>query len=191
MLSAAGMRKDFLLRKRRKITAMAAPPAPTAATGMRRFRIGTTTNLNAFSDSSCLTTGAAGLAATGAAAGTPAEASVGASLVSDAGASSVAGSATSSVAVSAVIMASRFVANCWMSLPLTSGSRERPNWAGRPVTFSEVWIDTTVSAPVSPGLRVAATFAEAVPAPRVSLPLATIAIVRLSWSFSVNLAVPL
>ena len=37
--------------------------APAAATGMRRFRIGTTTNLNAFSDSSCFTAGAAGLAA--------------------------------------------------------------------------------------------------------------------------------
>ena len=52
-------------------------------------------------------------------------------------------------------------------------------------------MDTTVSAPVSPGLRIAVTFAEAVPAPRVSLPLASIAIVRLSWFFSMNLAVPL
>ena len=65
----AGRRQDFLRRRRRKTTAMA---APTAATGMRRFRIGTTTNLNAFSDSSCLTTGAAGLAAAGAVCAEPA-----------------------------------------------------------------------------------------------------------------------
>jgi hypothetical protein len=78
-----------------------------------------------------------------------------------------------------------------MSLPLTSGSRERPNWAGRPVTFSEVWIDTSVLPVSSAGLRAACTFAEAVPAPLVSLPLASIARVRFSSSFSVNLAVPL
>ncbi len=116
---------------------------PTAATGMRRFRIGTTTNLNAFSDSSCLTTGAAGLAAVGAARG-PAGPGRRPRRPCPSGRASSPRARSLRPAVSAVIIASRFVANCWMSLPLTSGSRERPNWAGLPVTFSEVWIETSV-----------------------------------------------
>jgi hypothetical protein len=50
---------------------------------------------------------------------------------------------------------------------------------------------TSVLPSVAPAVRTALTLAEAVPAPRVSLPDASIAIVRLSWSFSMNFAVPL
>ncbi len=50
---------------------------------------------------------------------------------------------------------------------------------------------TRVLPAASPGLRLAWTLAEAVPAPLVSLPAASMAIVWLASSFSVNLAVPL
>jgi hypothetical protein len=52
-------------------------------------------------------------------------------------------------------------------------------------------MDTVVWPSASAGFRLACTVAEAVPAPRVSLPVALMAIVWLAGSFSVNLAVPL
>jgi hypothetical protein len=64
----------------------------------------------------------------------------------------------------------------------------RPNWAGRPVTFMAVWMSTLV--PVGSGASVAVTSAEAVPAPRVSLPEASSATRRASQLRSVNFAVP-
>ena len=151
---------------------------------MTRFRIGITTNLKAFRCSSCFITGAgAGVAAAGAA--SPEEsAAVPVGLGGG-------GLLVRGLVLSDSISASRFDANCAMSLPLTSGSRERPNCAGRPVTFSEVWMETSVLPATSAGVRVACTCADAVPAPRVSLPVASIAIVWFAWSLSVNLAVPL
>src|SRR5580692_5172414 len=50
---------------------------------------------------------------------------------------------------------------------------------------------TSVLPATSPCVRVACTFADAVPAPRVSLPVASIEILWLAWSLSVNFAVPL
>ena len=59
------------------------------------------------------------------------------------------------------------------------------------MTFSDVWMDTVVWPSASSGFRLACTVAEAVPAPRVSLPVASMAIVWVAGSFSMNLAVPL
>ena len=125
--------------------------------------------LNAFSDSSCLTTGAAGLAAAGRSAPArpapgpaPAAASPRPRLVGRG--SSVPRRQCPAGAVSAVIIASRFAANCGMSLPLTSGSRERPNWAAAGDVQRGVDGHHRLAVP-SPGVRVAVTLAEAVPAP--------------------------
>jgi hypothetical protein len=52
-------------------------------------------------------------------------------------------------------------------------------------------METIVWPSPSAGFRAACTVAAAVPAPRVSLPDASIAIVWLARSFSVNFAVPL
>ena len=52
-------------------------------------------------------------------------------------------------------------------------------------------METSVWPAPSPGFRFACTVADAVPEPRVSLPVASIEMVRLAWSLSVNLAVPL
>ncbi len=66
----------------------------------------------------------------------------------------------------------------------------RPNWAGRPVTFIVVCMMTLVASPDGSGSRDARTVAEAVPAPRVSLPEASTTTNLASGSRSVNFAVP-
>ena len=94
-------------------------------------------------------------------------------------------------AVSSVISWRRFWANCSTSLPPTSTITPRPNWAGRPVTFIVVCMVALVASPPDSGSSVARTVAEAVPAPRVSLPEASSTITLASGSRSVNFAVPL
>ncbi len=66
----------------------------------------------------------------------------------------------------------------------------RPNWAGRPVMFIVVCMLTAVAWPADSGTREAWTVAEAVPAPRVSLPDASSTMTWASPSRSVNFAVP-
>ena len=51
----------------------------------------------------------------------------------------------------------------------TSAITPRPNWAGRPVTFIDVWMRTWVPSP--DGSSVARMAADAVPAPRVWSPI--------------------
>ena len=84
----------------------------------------------------------------------------------------------------------RFSANLSTSLPPTSTMTPRPNWAGRPVTFIVVCMMTLVASPDGSGSRDARTVAEAVPAPRVSLPEASTTTNLASGSRSVNFAVP-
>jgi hypothetical protein len=79
--------------------------------------------------------------------------------------------------------------NLSISRPATSDITPRPNWAGRPVTFSEVCTTTRVWSPLSSSR--ACTVADAVPAPLVSLPAACITIDRACGSFSVKVALPL
>ena len=67
----------------------------------------------------------------------------------------------------------------------------RPNWAGRPVTFIVVCMVTSVPDPDASGASEARTVADAVPAPRVSLPAASTTTTRVSGLRSVNFAVPL
>src|SRR5215472_5006782 len=168
--------------------------APIAATGMARFRTGTTTNLKAFRESSCFSWGAAaGLTVTGVAALVDPAARAAASALAPASCavSVEASAAVPAAPLSAEISAARFSANWAMSFPLISGSSERPNCAGRPVTFSDVWMVAVVDPGSSPGLRTALTEADAVPAPRVSLPEASSTMVWLAWSFWTNFAVPL
>ena len=85
-------------------------------------------------------------------------------------------------------MSARLLAKTPISLALTSAITPRPNWAGRPVTFSEVWTVTSVWSP-SP-CSSERTVAAAVPAPRVSLPDASKVTTPASRSRSVNRAVP-
>ncbi len=94
------------------------------------------------------------------------------------------------VSVSPAIRWLRFVANCPTSLPPTSTMTPRPNWAGRPVTFIVVCMVTWVPLPEASGASDARTVADAVPAPRVSLPEASISTMWASGSRSVNFAVP-
>ena len=75
-----------------------------------------------------------------------------------------------------------------ISLPPTSAITPRPNWAGRPVTFSEV-CTTTLVWPFSP-CSWDRTVADAVPAPLVSLPDASSTITPASVSRSPKRAVP-
>ena len=93
-------------------------------------------------------------------------------------------------ALSSVISWRRFWANCSTSLPPTSTITPRPNWAGRPVTFIVVCMVALVPSPPGSGSSIARTVAEAVPAPRVSLPEASSRITLASGSRSVNFAVP-
>ena len=69
---------------------------------------------------------------------------------------------------SAASMAARLSAKMPMSLPPTSARTPRPNWAGLPVTFSVVCTMTSVWSPSA--FSSDRTEADAVPAPRVSLP---------------------
>ena len=84
----------------------------------------------------------------------------------------------------------RFSANFSTSLPPTSTITPRPNWAGRPVTFIVVCMVTLVASPDASGSSDARTVAEAVPAPRVSLPDASITTTWAAGSRSMNFAVP-
>ncbi len=59
------------------------------------------------------------------------------------------------------------------------------------MTFSDVWMVAIVVPGSLPGVRTAFTNADAVPAPRVSLPEASSTMVWLAWSFSTNFAMPL
>ena len=93
--------------------------------------------------------------------------------------------------MSPVINWARFAANCSTSLPPTSTITPRPNWAGRPVTFIVVCMLTWVPDPEGSGTMEARTVADAVPAPRVSLPDASTTATRASGSRSMNFAVPL
>ena len=93
-------------------------------------------------------------------------------------------------APSSAISWRRFWANCSTSLLPTSIITPRPNWAGRPVTFIVVCMLAVVPSPPDSGSSVARTVAEAVPAPRVSLPEASSKITLASGSRSVNFAVP-
>ena len=93
-------------------------------------------------------------------------------------------------APSPVISWRRFWANCSTGLLPTSTITPRPNWAGRPVTFIVVCMLAVVPSPPDSGSSVARTVAEAVPAPRVSLPEASSKITLASGSRSVNFAVP-
>ena len=76
-----------------------------------------------------------------------------------------------------------------MILPPTSAITPRPNWAGRPVTFIVVCTVTRVWPPPSSASH-EWTVAEAVPAPRVSLPDASSLMDRACSSRSVNRALP-
>ena len=94
------------------------------------------------------------------------------------------------MAPSPAISLARFAANWSTSLPPTSTITPRPNCAGRPVTFIVVCMVTRVPYPEASGSREARTVADAVPAPRVSLPEASTTTTRVSASRSVNVAVP-
>ena len=110
--------------------------APTAATGMTRFRSGTTTNLNAFSDSSCLTTGAAGRRARSrraAAARRPRRPS---GLAGPGGVGGLRGGGGRGAV--GVDQASRLAANCCDELAAHLGQQRAAELGGLPVTFSDV-----------------------------------------------------
>ena len=87
----------------------------------------------------------------------------------------------------------RLTANLSISREPTSAMTPRPNCAGRPVTFSVVCIVTRVDSSPEPfsGLSAARTVADAVPAPRISLPDASTRIDRSAASRSLNEAIPL
>jgi hypothetical protein len=170
-------------RRRRRIRTTASTDSSAPAGAAIRLSTGRPATLSRFSESSLWAGTAAGvvLARTLEAAAAPLE-------LAAAGTAGSGPARSAGESFPAVSMSARLVAKMPISLALTSAITPRPNWAGRPVTFSEVCTVTSVwpSWPCSSERTVAA----AVPEPRVSLPAASKVTTPASRFRSVNRAVP-